>query len=445
MTRRIAILDAMPASGLSLKVRLAAARYNVSLHRTGLELIRHVIEGSCDLALVTLGQGAEGEVIRRLRSMPSGARLPIIALYHAEGGEVAALRAGADAALPHLGDEGLLQAHIRSLLHAEATHRDLEGPPEIHGFFEMPQAFDTRARLAMVCASPEQAWSWQRRIRPFLKAEIAITPWQEALDGAGPEADGYLIAEHLPGYGCGQMLLTNIRARPARHEAPVALVLGPNTPAHQASALDLGASIVLPEGFDGEVGGLRLQRLLARKLQRDHLRQGMQEGLRLAVQDPLTGLHNRRYALPALRRMIATNSCGAVMVIDLDHFKSVNDRFGHPAGDRVLVEMARRLKQNLPEGGLLARYGGEEFLLALPRLSPATLRGFADHLREALSAEAILLPGDELALRVTASIGVALPQASDSADCLIEAADHALLSAKSAGRDRVSLARTTAA
>ncbi|MEY8837662.1 GGDEF domain-containing protein, partial [Cribrihabitans sp. XS_ASV171] len=111
----------------------------------------------------------------------------------------------------------------------------------------------------------------------------------------------------------------------------------------------------------------------------DRVRSSVREGLRAAIRDPMTGLHNRRYALPALealaREARAKGGMLAVMLADLDHFKRINDRHGHAAGDAVLIETARRLRNTLPGEALVARMGGEEFLLALPVPSAKTAEG----------------------------------------------------------------------
>jgi two-component system, cell cycle response regulator len=138
----------------------------------------------------------------------------------------------------------------------------------------------------------------------------------------------------------------------------------------------------------------------------------------------------------------------AVMVLDLDHFKAVNDRWGHAAGDAVLVEVARRLAANLRAGDFVARIGGEEFLVVLPATDLVDARSIAERLRQAVREKPFALPQGGM-LTVTASIGLAL------SDCLlrdpeqpvaelIDRADQALMTAKSAGRNRVTLALSAA-
>jgi len=180
----------------------------------------------------------------------------------------------------------------------------------------------------------------------------------------------------------------------------------------------------------------------------------VQDGLRMAVLDPLTGLHNRRYAMPHLaaiaERAAATAAPFAVMVVDIDRFKQVNDCWGHAAGDFVLVEVARRLTANLRASDLLARIGGEEFLIALPDSTLADARVVAERLCHVIEEHPIALP-DAGAVRVTVSIGLAVSgQVPDGGvtpepvPALLNRADRALLHAKSAGRNQVTISLSAA-
>lgn len=158
--------------------------------------------------------------------------------------------------------------------------------------------------------------------------------------------------------------------------------------------------------------------------------------------DDLTGLANRRALDRALRRewrRLQRNGSGfGILAMDLDHFKDVNDRFGHPAGDRMLVQIAGRLKRAAREVDLIARVGGEEFIVLIHDASREGAQIAAERLRVAVAAAPYALK-DGLA-PITISIGVAIARLedTDTADVL-ERADQALYSAKRQGRNRVCL------
>ena len=183
------------------------------------------------------------------------------------------------------------------------------------------------------------------------------------------------------------------------------------------------------------VGGDRLVRLFQR----------MQ---RLAERDALTGLANRRHLRAVgeeeLRRANRFGHPLAVVMLDLDHFKQVNDRHGHAVGDDVLKETARRIRDSVREIDLPARYGGEEFAVLLPETGLETAREAGERVRRALSATP--MPTRRGPVQVTASAGVAVVDApADDLSAVFEAADKALYEAKSSGRNRLVVSKERAA
>ncbi|MER7005987.1 diguanylate cyclase [Dactylosporangium sp. NPDC000555] len=165
------------------------------------------------------------------------------------------------------------------------------------------------------------------------------------------------------------------------------------------------------------------------------------EQRRLAVTDPLTGLFTRRFIEGRLSAEVARagrrRGPVALFIADVDHFKSVNDRYGHPAGDRALVEIARRLRRAVRPGDVLARYGGEEFAVLMPGLRPEELEAVSQRLRRSVGDEPVPLDHDTR-VTITVSIGTAgFPAHSASQRELVAVADRALYTAKILGRDRV--------
>jgi two-component system, cell cycle response regulator len=160
-----------------------------------------------------------------------------------------------------------------------------------------------------------------------------------------------------------------------------------------------------------------------------------------AVRDALTGLHNRAYFLDQLQpladRGASVNLGLAVMMVDIDHFKRVNDTYGHDAGDLVLRKVASVLMEATRRGDMVARYGGEEFIVAISIPAPGQARLVAERIRSSLAACELSYDGDTV--RVTASIGVAYAPLLDPSpvNLLIDVSDRAMYQAKAAGRDRV--------
>lgn len=167
------------------------------------------------------------------------------------------------------------------------------------------------------------------------------------------------------------------------------------------------------------------------------VRERREAGLQLAADtDVLTGIGNRRWFLRRLPSAPLANS--ALAILDVDHFKQINDRFGHPVGDHVLASVARTVRDALWEGDVLARYGGEEFVLFLPNVDEQHARAVAERLRHRIEAMSIVIDG--VRISVTVSIGVAWSDRKGGAwDAWIEAADSACYVAKDGGRNLVKM------
>lgn len=158
-----------------------------------------------------------------------------------------------------------------------------------------------------------------------------------------------------------------------------------------------------------------------------------------AIRDPLTGLHNRRHLDRVLARELEGGPGAghlAVLAVDIDHFKAVNDRFGHAAGDGVLTTLARLLQAAVREGDTAVRLGGEEFLVLLPGIDREQAVRRAEQVRRDVASAVHVVSAERI--QVTVSIGVAVsPVDGTSAGALLEAADGALYTAKASGRNRV--------
>jgi diguanylate cyclase (GGDEF)-like protein len=172
--------------------------------------------------------------------------------------------------------------------------------------------------------------------------------------------------------------------------------------------------------------------------------QNLQAQLReQAVHDALTGLHNRRYLDETMgRELIRAARYGqpvGIVMCDIDHFKIVNDRYGHPAGDEVLRAVAGLLSTGARRSDIACRYGGEEFVLLFPDMPRDAAYARAEQLRVALAAKRIT--SGAAGIQITASFGVAVfPEDGNTVDALIGAADLAMYEAKKAGRNRVVVA-----
>lgn len=157
-----------------------------------------------------------------------------------------------------------------------------------------------------------------------------------------------------------------------------------------------------------------------------------------SIQDPLTGIYNRRYffqAVSTLAESRAEDRVNSVILCDIDKFKQFNDQFGHDVGDKILVKFATMLRDNVGEVGIVSRYGGEEFTILLKNHSLPQAVEFAEHLR--FCAENLTIADDKTSLAISASFGVSEVWELSDIDLALKLADDALLRAKATGRNRV--------
>lgn len=465
MVGKLLIVDDVATNRIVLKVRLAAAGYRPLVASDGATALALARAELPDLILLdpSLQDMPGTEMITALRQDALTQGIPVIvATAHLTADlRLAAFAAGADAVLRKPVDEQLLLARIRNLMRQRGQIEGLGPTPgaaiALLGLGEAAAGFrPAPARLALVSARPDAALRLRRELGPHLPAPLTVLTPDEALAeglATGSAHDLYLIDGDAGAGNPGLRLMSDLQSRTASRHAAFAVLTGEETPP-AAMALDLGAQDVIEAGTPPQELALRLLRLVARKREMDRLRASVSDSLRLAMIDPLTGLHNRRYAVARLGAIAeAAHASGmgfAVMVADIDRFKSVNDRWGHAAGDAVLVEVAARLTRALRTGDLLARIGGEEFLAALPDVSLAEARGIAERLCQVIEGESFALPcGSRIA--VTVSIGLAIAEEAragqvqgDQVRALVDRADRALMASKSAGRNQVTVSRSAA-
>jgi two-component system cell cycle response regulator len=235
--------------------------------------------------------------------------------------------------------------------------------------------------------------------------------------------------------------MSDLRSRANTRHSGVIIMLPHGDSERAATALDLGANDISYEPFLAPELAVRIRTQLERKTRADRLRATLNDGLRLAVTDSLTGLYNRRYGMRHLERVARQckdkGTDAAAIMIDVDHFKTVNDAFGHLVGDAILKEVAATLRMNLRGEDLVTRIGGEEFLAVLPDAGVEQAQVVAERLRSGIE-NLKLSNGRGGTIGVTLSLGVAMLSASDHDTTLtLQAVDRALYEAKAAGRNNV--------
>lgn len=458
MSGRILVVDDTATNRLVLKAKLSTAYYTVLLAAGGAEALALAEEHEPDLVLLdVLMPGMDGfEVCRRLKASERLQHVPVVMVtaLNAPEEKLRGLEAGADDFLARPFSDTALFARVRNLVRMkmmfdelrlrDITTRELG----IDGFGNVEAIETGGAHVLFVAAREEHSAVWAAEIAARLGVRAtACATGLAALELIQRDApDAVVVHQRLGGGEDGRRLVPALRARGETRQAAVIFAVEEGGDAAvMAQVLDLGASDCLLPPFDLAELAVRLRTQLRRKRLSDRLRDNLRAGLRLAMVDPLTGLFNRRYASRHLEtfaaRARATGRSFAMMMLDLDRFKSVNDRYGHEAGDEVLREFARRLLDNVRSGDLVARLGGEEFFVAMPDIDAAQAAEIAERVRGAVAGTPFVLRDGALHLPVTVSIGLSLAEGGngDPAE-LIRRADAALYASKHAGRNRVTFA-----
>jgi len=467
MQGKVLIVDAIATNRIVLKVKLASAYYQVLQAASIAEAHRAARDHRPDLIItaLTLPDGDAASLCAGMNASGKAQFTPILAIGTPTDTQtrLATLAAGAQDVMAKPIDDALLLGRVRSLIRAHnalAEWRMRDDTSRALGLAEPMATFTTPSRITLVCADSALAHNWMHRLRTEFPSKLTIAHPSEALGsfqrGQPPDALVLVLPETPVPALETLRLISALRANTeTRHAGLLVVQTAPDT-ALSVNALDLGADDLMTDGFDPAELGLRLTALLKRKRMSDQLRQTVRTGLRAAVFDPLTGLHNRRYAMPHLARITEQAAQNgrpfAVMLADMDHFKRINDVYGHPSGDAVLVETARRLRSSLRSVDMIARLGGEEFLIVMPGTSPEEARAAASRLCHQIGVTPFAIPGSTDPVSITVSIGLALGGLTpcgqvardETADDLVERADKALYAAKTRGRNQVNLSRPAA-
>ncbi|MEN8374556.1 MAG: diguanylate cyclase [Gemmatimonadota bacterium] len=255
------------------------------------------------------------------------------------------------------------------------------------------------------------------------------TPDLVLLDVMLPGIDGYEVARR-------------IRADEQVPYVPIILVTARDSTRDKVTGLDAGADDYLTKPINFPELEARVRSMLRIKKLQDQLEASNRKLEHLSISDGLTGLYNHRHIHEVLvrefDRSMRTHEPISVAMFDLDRFKSVNDRYGHQAGDSVLRAVSDILRETAREVDVLGRYGGEEFIAVLPGTELHDAAVFAERVRAAVAGATFPLDGQP-SISMTISGGIASWPARNVTDArtLIEAADRALYAAKEGGRDRI--------
>jgi two-component system cell cycle response regulator len=237
----------------------------------------------------------------------------------------------------------------------------------------------------------------------------------------------------------GLRLCSQFRTTEETRNVPILLLVGPDDQKQLVKGLEIGVTDYVVRPIDRNEFIARLRAQVRRKRYQERLRLHYQQSMEMAVTDPLTGLYNRRYMASHLATLLSQSASQhgtAVLILDLDYFKQINDSHGHPIGDEVLREIGNRIVRNIRGIDMACRYGGEEFVVLMPDTDLDAAEVVANRLLQAIGGKPVTTK-EGLSLTVTCSIGCTSQGAGDTAESLLKRADDALYEAKNGGRNRI--------
>jgi two-component system cell cycle response regulator len=453
MTARILVVDDIPANVRLLEAKLMAEYFEVLTASDGPSALEVANAQAPDLILLdVMMPGMDGfEVAERLRADPKTRHIPIVMITALTdtADRVRGLEAGADDFLSKPVNDIALFARVRSLARLKVMMDELRvrhattGELDIAG--EVPlDAEDDAANGQILMVESEDMLA--AKLTEFLtRAGHRIrraTDAAEALElGREPGLDLIMVSLSLAGED-GLRLCSQFRTQDETRHIPILLILDEADLTQLAKGLDLGVTDYLIRPIDQNELLARTRTQVRRRRYHDKLHQMLDNSVSLAYTDALTGIYNRRYMDAHLNRKIMeianTQKPVSVMMFDIDHFKRVNDTYGHASGDEVLKAVAQRVSDGIRDFDLLARYGGEEFVVIMPSTRADLSLMVAERLCRKIAAEPFEASGSEAPLAITASIGVATTSdPTETAEALLGRADTALYQAKNGGRNQV--------
>ena len=450
MTARVLVVDDVELNIKLLEAKLSSEYFEVIVADNGPVALELAESEMPDIILLDVMMPVmDGfEVCRRLKANPRTADVPVVMVTALSdvADRLRGLESGADEFLTKPVNDTALFARVRSLVRLKRMMEELRLREEVCRQFgnsedQAKLADDGKAARILLLHENNPAAARLRDVLEPVAAALHRAPnCAEAQTMLDSSIELVIASLSMPD-GDPLRLVSQWRAAEATRQLPILLIADPGELTRLAKGLDLGANDYLVRPVDRNELLARVRTQVRRKRLQDRLHENYSRSLSLALTDELTGLYNRRYVFAHLTELMARMPEGgatAVMMFDIDHFKQVNDRFGHLAGDDVLRELAGRALRNVRSVDLVGRLGGEEFVVVMPETSLGGATIVADRLRQAVADEPFVLAENGEKLAVTISVGLAITgQGEDTLEALLKRVDDALYAAKNGGRNRV--------
>lgn len=450
MTARVLVVDDILANVRLLEAKLSAEYFDVVTAMNGADALDSVQRTKPDIVLLdVMMPGIDGiEVCRQIKSDAQTHHIPVVMVTALDQPEdrVKGLEAGADDFLTKPVNDLALFCRVKSLVRLKMLTDELRARSpngETVKMLGRSEGIDNSrpGKILVIDNRANTAERTRSALVPHHEVTIIDDPLTAVMHAAETRYELIIINLDMDSVD-GLRLCSQLKSLERTRQTPILIVVAPDDHQRLLRALDMGVNDYLIRPIDKQELLARANTQIRRCRYTDQLRSHVQATMEMAVTDPLTGLYNRRYmesqTAALVEHAINRGKALSILALDVDHFKAVNDEHGHAVGDRVLQELASRLKQAIRNIDMVCRIGGEEFVIVLPNTSADVATKIADRMRRSVSGTPFNVGSSAGPLTVTVSIGVAaVESASDTMENIMKRADEALYSAKRAGRNRV--------
>jgi two-component system, cell cycle response regulator len=452
MSARVLVVDDVPANVKLLEARLSAEYFGVTTAQSGPEALKLCERGECDIVLLdVMMPDMDGfEVCRKLKSNPATHHIPVVMVTALDqpADRVRGLEAGADDFLTKPVTDVALISRVRSLARLKMVTDELRmravTSKEIGIQSPEKDAVSETGRNGRILIVDDRPNSYDRIVDTLAQehaVDVEADPNRGLFHAAEGNYDLVIVSLALKNFD-GLRLCSQIRSLDRTRNVPILAVAEADNNQKLVRGLEIGVNDYLIRPIDKNEMLARVRTQIKKKRYTERLRDNVQMSIEMAITDALTGLFNRRYMETHLATLVEQAASRgkpiAVMVLDIDFFKSINDGHGHDAGDDVLREFSLRFRKSIRNIDLACRYGGDEFVLVMPETDMAVAAMVAERLRRRIATEPFVNQQGARSLEVTISIGIAaLTAPTDTAAAILKRADEALYRAKRDGRNRV--------
>lgn len=451
MSARVLIVDDVDSNRRLLEARLTAEYFDVLSASNGPEALSICARGACDIVLLdVMMPDMDGfEVCRRLKQDPATHHIPVIMVTGLDepADRIRGLEAGADDFLIKPIDELALTTRVRALGRLKVLLDELRLRAQTALSLGIPdrslaavQKDISGSSLLLVEDRLSAAMQLRAALDGAYTVHVEADPQKALFRGVEEPYDLVLVSLGLSGYDALR-LCSQFRSLDRTRNLPLIILTAPQDRGRVLRAFDIGVNDYVMAPIEANELKARIRTQLRRKVYADALRENVQASLQAAVVDTLTGLHNRRYfdsnAAAALDQAANRGKPFCLMALDIDHFKRINDSYGHEAGDQILKAFASRIRRVVRGRDMICRTGGEEFVIVMPETSIEIAKKVAERVRRTIEADLFTYAPDTAPIPVTTSVGLADRRLGDTLDSLLKRADTALYQSKQDGRNRV--------